>query len=117
MYVAGGIAAAAVILWALLALAWASSVSRHRPELRESTQQVRYGWECPKCGRTHAPNCKASRCGGPLVWVQRGATIKCARCHRRFIPHPFLFRMIPRARPMWCGGCKSINIIRNWKLG
>jgi hypothetical protein len=117
MYLVGGIVAAAVVLWLLVALGWASSISRHAPELRESTHQVRYGWKCPKCGRIHAPTCKASRCGGALVWVQRGATIKCARCHRRFIPHPFLFRLTPCRRPMWCGACKSVSMIADWKLG
>jgi len=116
VYVIGGIVGAAVVLWGLVSLAWASSAARHTPELRESIRQIRYGWKCPKCGRVHAPNCKVNKCGGPLVWVQRGASIKCARCHRRFIPHPFLFRLTPRPRRMWCNACKSIRLITDWKL-
>ena len=116
VYVIGGIVGAAAVVWALVALAWASSVSRHTPELRESIRQIRYGWKCPKCGRIHAPICKVNKCGGPLVWVQRGASIKCSRCHRRFIPHPFLFKLTPRPRRMWCSSCKSIGLITDWKL-
>lgn len=117
MYIVLGIALAVVTLWVLLALAWASSVARHTPELRDSVRQIRYGWNCPKCGRTHAPSCRINNCGGPLVWVQRGTSIKCARCHRRFIPHPLLFRLTPRPRRMWCGSCKSVSLVTNWKLG
>lgn len=117
MYLVGGLVGAAAVLWILLALAWASSVARHTPELRDSVQQVRYGWKCPRCGRTHTPVCRVSKCGGPLVWVQRSTTIKCARCHRRFIAHPFLFRRTPRARRMWCRACNAISLITDWKVG
>ncbi len=116
MYIVGGVIAGGVLLWVVLALGWASSVARHNPELRDSVQQVRYGWKCPKCGRVHTPSCKVGKCGGALVWVQRGTSIKCARCHRRFIPHPLLFSLTPRPRPMWCGACKSISLITNWKV-
>ena len=111
MQIVLAMAFAAAALWIVVGLSWAASVARHTPELRESTQQVRYGWRCPKCGKTHSPTCKADRCGGPLVWVQKGASIKCARCHRRFIAHPLLFRRTPRSRPMWCSGCKKFVFI------
>jgi len=117
MHVLLAVVVAVAVLWVLLALGWASSVARHTPELRDSAQQIRYGWRCPRCGKTHTPNCKANNCGGPLVWVQRGTTIKCARCHRRFIAHPLLFSLAPRPRPMWCNGCKKISLIRDWKIG
>jgi hypothetical protein len=117
MYVFAGMLAGLVLLWALAGLAWSSSVARHSPELRESTLQVRYGWKCPKCGRTHTPTCKSGNCGGPLVWVQRHSTIKCGRCHRRFIPHPFLFRTVPRPRRMFCSSCRSLNVITHWQVG
>jgi DNA-directed RNA polymerase subunit RPC12/RpoP len=117
MYVVGGIIGGAALLWTLAALAWSSSVARHDPELRASTRQVRYGWRCPKCGQNHTPTCKVGKCRGPLVWVQRETTIKCARCHRRFIPHPFLFRMTPRPRRMFCTSCRSLSLITNWTVG
>ncbi len=117
MYVVLGLVLAAALLWVLLALSWASSVARHTPELREAPQQVRYGWRCPQCGKTYTPTCKVNKCGGALVWVQKGTTIKCARCHRRFIAHPFLFKTTPRPRRMWCGACKKIGLITEWKVG
>jgi len=116
VYILGGVAAVLLVGWVLLALAWTSSVSQHTPELRETAQQVRYGWKCPKCGRAHAPTCKINKCGGPLVWVQRGKTIKCARCHRRLVPHPFLFSLVPKPRLMWCGSCRRVSLIREWKV-
>jgi DNA-directed RNA polymerase subunit RPC12/RpoP len=116
VYVVLGLVLVAAVLWIVLGVAWASSVASHMPELRDGAQQVRYGWRCPRCGKTHTPNCKASNCGGPLVWVQRETTIKCARCHRRFIPHPLLFRRTPRSRHMWCSGCRKLSFIREWKI-
>jgi uncharacterized CHY-type Zn-finger protein len=117
VYIVFAMVLVAAVLWIVLALGWASSVARHSPELRDSVQQIRYGWRCPRCGKTYTPGCKINKCGGPLVWVQRATTIKCARCHRRFIPHPFLFKLTPRARRMWCGGCRKISVIRDWKIG
>jgi len=117
MYILLAVVVVMAAVWLLLALGWASSVARHTPELRDSAQQIRYGWRCPRCGKTHTPNCKVNNCGGPLVWVQRGTSIKCARCHRRFIAHPLLFRLTPCARPMWCNGCKKVSLIRDWKIG
>lgn len=116
-YYVGGALGAALLLWYAAATAWASSVARHQPELRESARQVRYGWRCPRCGRTHTPSCKADKCGGPLVWVQRGTRIKCARCHRYFIAHPMLFRQAPRPRPMWCRQCMWVGVVRSWRIG
>lgn len=117
MYVVFGLVIFAAVVWILLALSWAASVARHKPDLHNSGTQVRYGWKCPRCGKTHAPTCKAGNCGGPLVWVQRESSIKCARCHRRFIAHPLLFRRTPRTRIRWCDGCRSLSVISNWKLG
>ncbi len=116
MYLIYALVIVAAALWILLALGWASSVARHSPELRDSGQQVRYGWHCRRCGKTHAPVCRMSRCGGPLVWVQGETTIKCARCHRRFIAHPMLFRLTPITRPAWCSGCNRITIVGEWKI-
>jgi hypothetical protein len=107
----------AAVAWIGLALSWAASVARHRPDLHDSGQQQRYGWKCPRCGKTHAPTCRVKGCGGPLVWVQRDTAIKCARCHRRFVAHPFLFRMTPRPRQMWCDGCRGLSKITDWKIG
>jgi hypothetical protein len=116
VHILGGVIVAAAVVWVLLALGWASSVSRHTPELRDSVIQVRYGWKCPKCGRSHAPSCRVNKCGGPLVWVQRGTSIKCARCHRRFVAHPLLFSQTPKPWLKWCNGCKRISLIREWKV-
>jgi len=116
-YYVGGALGALLLLWYTVAMAWASSVARHQPELRESAQQVRYGWRCPRCGRTYSPSCKVDKCGGPLVWVQRGTRIKCARCHRCFIAHPMLFRQTPRARRMWCRQCNWVGVVKDWKIG
>lgn len=114
-YVAGGIAAL-VAIWYAVAMVWASSVAKHRPELHATGQQTRYGWRCPRCGRIHAPTCKVGNCGGALVWVQRDTRIKCARCHRYFIPHPMLFRQTPVARYLWCNGCHHFVKVSHWKL-
>ena len=116
LYVVGG-AAGALVTWYAVASAWAASIAKHRPELRQTVLQVRYGWQCGRCGHTHTPVCKAGNCGGPLVWVQNGTRIKCARCHRYFIPHPMLFRQTPRPRRMLCTRCKWIGTIKEWKVG
>lgn len=106
-----------LLIWYALGMAWASSVSLHRPELHESVQQTRFGWRCPKCGHTEAPACRVRNCGGPLVWVQRGTRIKCARCHRYFIPHPMLFRQTPRPRRVRCPQCSWKGVIADWRVG
>ncbi len=95
-YVLGGVVAAAG-LWYAVASVWASSVAKHNPDLREGAGEIRYGWRCPRCGRVEAPMCKINKCGGPLVWVQRGARIKCARCHRNYVFSPMFFRQTPAA--------------------
>jgi DNA-directed RNA polymerase subunit RPC12/RpoP len=115
IYGLGG-AVGLALLWYALAMAWASSVSKHQPQLHESVQR-RYGWRCARCGRVSAPSCRVGNCGGPLVWVQRETRIKCARCHRYFIAHPMLFRQRPRARRMWCRQCKSVVLVKDWKIG
>lgn len=106
----------AILLWYLAGQAWASSVARHEPDLREQALQTRYGWRCPRCGRTQAPFCRVNRCGGPLVWVQQGTRIKCARCHRYLIPHPMLFRQTPRPRRKHCPQCGWQGVIRDWTI-
>jgi hypothetical protein len=113
-YVIGG-AAAAVAGWYAVATAWASSVAKHQPDLRDMAQ-TRYGWRCTKCGYAHTPTCKAGDCGGPLVWVQQGTRIKCARCHRYFVAHPMLFRQTPRPRRMFCSKCKSVVMVKEFKV-
>ncbi len=116
-YVVSGAVGLALVLWYAAAMTWAASVSKHRPELRDTVQRTRYGWKCPRCGRTHAPSCRVKGCGGPLVWVQHETRIKCARCHRYLIAHPMLFRQTPRPRRVWCAQCKSLVLIRDWKIG
>ena len=116
-YLIGGGVGLALLLWYGAAMVWAASVSTHQPELHESVQGARYGWKCPRCGRTQAPACKVKRCGGPLVWVQRGSRIKCARCHRQLVAHPMLFRRTPRPRRMWCSRCRRLVVVRDWKIG
>jgi len=116
IYLLSGAVGLALILWYAVAMAWAASVSKHRPDLRGSVKQTRYGWRCPRCGRVHAPACTVGNCGGPLVWTQQQTRIKCSRCHRYFIPHPMLFRQTPRPRRMWCGQCKSVVLVKDWKL-
>ncbi len=116
IYVAGGAVGLALLLWYALGAAWAASIAKHRPELRDTVQQVRYGWKCPRCGRAYAPVCKVGKCGGPLVWVQGATRIKCARCHRYFVAHPMLFRQVPRPRRVWCRQCRSLVLVSNWKL-
>jgi hypothetical protein len=116
IYVIGGVVGAVLLGWYAVATAWASSVAKHQPDLGGSAPQVRYGWCCARCSRVHVPVCKASKCGGPLVWVQRGTRIKCARCHRYFIAHPMLFRQTPRPRRMWCRYCKTTGVVRDWKV-
>lgn len=111
-----GVVALVLLAWYGVASAWASSVARHQPELHETVQGRRYGWRCPKCGHVEAPVCRVGNCGGPLVWVQRQTRIKCARCHRYFIPHPMLFRQTPRPRYARCRQCGWIGIVRDWKL-
>ncbi len=115
VYVLAGVALAG-LLWYGLATAWASSVAKQSMELREQVVQVRYGWRCPRCGHVEAPSCKVNNCGGPLVWVQRGTRIKCARCHRYFIPHPMLFRQTPRPRRMRCPQCGWRGVVTDWKV-
>jgi len=110
-FTAGGLA-----VWYAIAAAWASSVSKHNPDLREGAGQLRYGWRCPRCGNMEAPACSVNRCGGPLVWVQRNTRIKCARCHRSFVPHPMLFRVTPRARFKHCRKCGWRGKITDFKL-
>jgi hypothetical protein len=104
------------LAWYLLGQAWASSIARHQPDLREQAVQTRYGWRCPRCGRTEAPSCTINRCGGPLVWVQRGSRIKCARCHRYFIPHPMLFRQKPLPRRKRCAQCGWTGVVKDWTV-
>ena len=115
-YLVFGAAGLALIVWYLLATTWAASVAKHQPDLRESVQQTRYGWKCPRCGRTYAPLCKVGNCRGPLVWVQGETRIKCARCHRYFVSHPMLFRQTPRPRRVWCARCRSLVLVREWKI-
>jgi hypothetical protein len=114
-YVLGGVAAAAG-LWYAVASVWASSVSKHNPDLREGAGEIRYGWRCPRCGRVEAPVCKFNNCGGPLVWVQRGARIKCARCHRNYVFSPMLFRQTPGPATRHCRQCGWKGKITNWKV-
>ena len=115
-HVLAGAAGVLLILWYALAMAWSSSVAKHRPELHGTVQRTRYGWKCPRCGRVHVPACKVNKCGGPLVWVQRETRIKCTRCYRHFVAHPMLFRQLPRPRPMWCRQCNWIGVVRDWKV-
>jgi len=126
-----------VLLWYLVAMAWAASVAKHEPELRDQMVQVRFGWRCPRCGRLEAPSCrvrvgaaaegrapepgrapvgKVSKCGGPLVWVQRATRIKCARCHRYFIAQPMLFRQTPRPGRRRCHQCGWSGVVKDWKV-
>jgi len=105
-----------VLLWYLAAMAWAASVAKHQPELRDQLVQVRFGWRCPRCGRLEAPSCKVGKCGGPLVWVQRGTRIKCSRCHRYFIPHPMLFRQTPRPGRRRCRQCGWSGVVKDWTV-
>lgn len=105
-----------ILVWYLVGQAWASSIAQHEPDLREQAVQTRYGWRCPRCGRTEAPSCTIHRCGGPLVWVQRGSRIKCARCHRRFIPHPMFFRQTPLPRRKRCAQCGWTGVVKDWTL-
>ncbi len=115
VYVLAG-AALVGALWYLVAMAWASSVSKQSLELREQVIQTRYGWRCPRCGHTEAPSCRVNNCGGPLVWVQRGTRIKCARCHRYFVAHPMLFRQTPRPRRQRCPQCGWVGVVTDWKV-
>ena len=110
-------AAVAVVGWYAVARMWAASVAKHRPELHEGVQRYRYGWRCPQCGNMEAPACKVNNCGGPLVWVQRNARIKCSRCHRYFIPHPMLFRQTPRPRRVRCRKCGWRGVVKDWRIG
>jgi DNA-directed RNA polymerase subunit RPC12/RpoP len=106
-----------LLLWYLVAMAWAASVAKHKPELHEGVQRWRYGWRCPKCGNMIAPACnKVNDCGGPLVWVQHETRIKCARCHRYFIAHPMMFRETPRPRRERCRTCGWSGLIKDWKI-
>lgn len=105
-----------LLLWYLVAIAWASSVAKHRPELHEGVQRSRYGWRCRQCGNMTAPACGVNKCGGPLVWVQRETRIKCARCHRYMIAHPMLFRQTPRPRRERCRQCGWAGLIKEWKI-
>ena len=115
-YVVGGSIVLLLLVWYLVATAWASSVAVQRQELHGTAQRTRFGWRCPRCGHTEAPACKAANCGGPLVWVQQGTRIKCARCHRYFIAHPMLFRQTPRPRRVRCRQCGWIGLIKDWKV-
>lgn len=116
MYYVLGFVFTGVVLWVVVAMAWASSISQHNPDLREGAGQIRYGWRCPKCGRMEAPSCEVNKCGGPLVWVQRNTKIKCSRCHRNFIAHPLLFRETPRPRTMHCRQCNWSGKIADFRL-
>ena len=116
IYVVGGTLAGTLVLWYALGAVWAASVAKHEPTLRASAGQARYGWRCPRCGRTEAPQCRVDDCGGALVWVQHNTRIKCSRCHRYFIPHPMLFRQTPRPRRVRCRGCGWIGVMRQWRL-
>jgi transcription elongation factor Elf1 len=105
-----------LLLWYLVAAAWASSVARHNPELHEGVQRSRYGWRCPQCGTMTAPSCTVNKCGGPLVWVQRETRIKCSRCHRYLIAHPMLFQQVPRPGRARCRQCGWSGLIKEWKI-
>ena len=111
-----GLAAGSVVVWYGIAMAWASSVAQHSPDLREGVGQVRYGWRCPRCGRVEAPACTVNKCGGPLVWVAKGTKIKCSRCYRNLVAHPMLFREAPRPRSLRCSQCGWSGKITNFKL-
>jgi DNA-directed RNA polymerase subunit RPC12/RpoP len=103
-------------LWYVAAQLWAASVAKHRPELHEGVQRARYGWRCSNCGHVEAPACKVNQCGGPLIWVQHETRIKCARCHRYFIPHPMWFRQTPRPRRTRCRQCHRFVLVKDWKI-
>ncbi|GEM_PF-3512786 len=107
----------ALLAWYGIGAAWASSVARHQPELRDSVQGGRYGWRCPRCGSVQAPACRVRGCGGPLVWVQRGTRVMCTRCHRNLVAHPMLFRQAPTAWPARCRRCGWMGVVREWKVG
>lgn len=115
VYALAGIALL-LLLWYLVGLAWASSISTHKLELREQVVQTRYGWRCPRCGRVEAPSCRVNKCGGPLVWVQRGTRIKCARCHRYLVAHPMLFRQTPRPARRRCRQCGWSGVVKDWQV-
>lgn len=106
----------ALSIWVAAAVFWASSVAKHNPELRESAGSVRYGWRCPRCSRMEAPSCKVNKCGGALVWVQRGTRIKCSRCHRNYVASPLLFRQVPGPKRMTCRQCGWSGTITDWRV-
>ncbi len=116
LYVLGGAVAVVLAGWYAVAMAWASSVAKHQPDLSDAVHQIRYGWKCKRCGRVHAPACSVGKCGGPLVWVQKGTRIKCARCHTYLVAHPMLFRQTPRPRRILCRYCKWIGVVKDWKV-
>ncbi len=116
MWYVVAVAAGGLAIWYGLATSWASSVSKHNPDLREGAGQARYGWRCPKCGRVEAPSCTVNRCGGPLVWVAKGTKIKCSRCHRILVAHPMLFRETPRPRTVRCRQCGWSGKMAGFKL-
>ncbi len=111
-----GIVLGGLALWYLIGQAWASSVAQHNPELREGAGQERYGWRCTRCGAIQAPVCPVKKCGGPLVWVQHNTRIKCARCHFVLIPHPMLFRSLPKPRKVHCRQCGWRGKISDFRI-
>jgi DNA-directed RNA polymerase subunit RPC12/RpoP len=105
-----------LLLWWALSRFWASSIQRFEPLLHDSALRTRYGWRCPRCRTTHAPDCPVPGCGGALFWVQNDTRIKCARCHRYLIAHPWLFSQLPRPRRVACRQCRWSGRVSNWKI-
>jgi hypothetical protein len=107
-----------LLLWYLISHFWADSIRHQAPILYDTVGQSRFGWKCPHCGRISAPLCGHEGCRGPLLWTASPPKrIRCSRCGRHQVIHPWLFRQTPVSHPVRCSDCGWIGMMHDWDVG